>query len=101
VKLPARHRWLTPVILATQEAEIRRVEVRSQPGEIVHKTLSGKYLTQKRAGKSPEFKPQYNRKKKKRTSQKTLQILKRKNKRVEPKDVAEYPERHKKYSRPN
>jgi predicted transcriptional regulator len=65
VKLPARHRWLTPVILATQEAEIRRVEVRSQPGEIVHKTLSGKYLTQKRAGKSPEFKPQYNRKKKK------------------------------------
>jgi hypothetical protein len=26
--------WLTPVILATQEAEIRRIEVRSQPGKI-------------------------------------------------------------------
>jgi hypothetical protein len=38
----ARHRWLTPVILATQEAEIRRVAVRSQPGSIskVPKTLS-------------------------------------------------------------
>jgi hypothetical protein len=23
--------WLTPVILATQEAQIRRIEVRSQP----------------------------------------------------------------------
>jgi hypothetical protein len=23
----ARHQWLTPVILATQEAEIRRIEV--------------------------------------------------------------------------
>jgi hypothetical protein len=28
-------RWLTPVILATQEAEIRRITVRSQPGKIV------------------------------------------------------------------
>jgi hypothetical protein len=27
--------WLTPVILATQEAEIRRITVRSQPREIV------------------------------------------------------------------
>jgi uncharacterized protein (DUF305 family) len=26
-----RCQWLTPVILATQEAEIRRMEVRSQP----------------------------------------------------------------------
>jgi hypothetical protein len=31
----ARHWWLTPVILATQEAEIRRISVRSQPGQIV------------------------------------------------------------------
>jgi hypothetical protein len=31
----ARHQWLTPVILATQEAEIERVMVRSQPGQIV------------------------------------------------------------------
>jgi hypothetical protein len=30
-----RRQWLTPVILVTQEAEIRRIEVQSQPGEIV------------------------------------------------------------------
>jgi hypothetical protein len=30
------------VILATREAEIRRIEVQSQPGQIVDKTLSGK-----------------------------------------------------------
>jgi hypothetical protein len=34
--------WLTSVILATQEAEIRRIMVRSQPGQIVHETLSQK-----------------------------------------------------------
>jgi uncharacterized membrane protein len=27
--------WIMPVILATQEAEIRRIEVRSQSGQIV------------------------------------------------------------------
>jgi hypothetical protein len=31
-----------PVILATQEAEIRRIVVQSHPGQIVHKTLSQK-----------------------------------------------------------
>jgi hypothetical protein len=36
-----------PIILATQEAEIRRIVVRSQPGEIVQETLSRKYPTQK------------------------------------------------------
>jgi hypothetical protein len=40
-----------PVILATQEAEIRRVAVQSQSGQIVHKTLSQKHPTQKGAGK--------------------------------------------------
>jgi hypothetical protein len=34
--------WLTPVIPATQEAEIRRITARSQPGEIVPETLSRK-----------------------------------------------------------
>jgi hypothetical protein len=27
--------WLTPVILPTQEAKIRRITVQSQPGQIV------------------------------------------------------------------
>jgi hypothetical protein len=35
-------RWLMPEILATQEAEISRIMVRSQPGQKVHKTLSRK-----------------------------------------------------------
>jgi hypothetical protein len=36
-----------PVILVMQEAEIRRVTVQSQPGQIVCESLSRKYLTQK------------------------------------------------------
>jgi hypothetical protein len=28
----AGHQWLTPVVLATQEAEIRKIEIQSQPG---------------------------------------------------------------------
>jgi hypothetical protein len=32
-----------PVILATQEAEIRRIRVQSHPGQIVHETLSQKH----------------------------------------------------------
>jgi hypothetical protein len=58
-----------PVILATQEAEIRRIVVQGQPRQIVCETLSRKYPTQKRAGGvaqggGPEFKPQYCKKKK-------------------------------------
>jgi hypothetical protein len=34
--------WLTPIILATQEAEISRIKVQSQPGQIVCETLSRK-----------------------------------------------------------
>jgi hypothetical protein len=36
----AGQRWLMSVILATQEAEIRRIAVQSQFRQIVHKTLS-------------------------------------------------------------
>jgi UDP-N-acetylglucosamine:LPS N-acetylglucosamine transferase len=58
-----------PVILATWEAEIRRITVRSQPRQIVHETLSRKNPSQKRAsrvaqGVGLEFKPQYHKKKK-------------------------------------
>jgi hypothetical protein len=31
------HWWLTAVILATQEAEIRKIAAQSQPRKIVHK----------------------------------------------------------------
>jgi hypothetical protein len=43
----AKHWWLTPVILATPEAEIRRIKVGGQLGQILLQTLSQKYPTQK------------------------------------------------------
>jgi hypothetical protein len=51
------------VILATQEAEIRRIAVQSQPRQIVFETPSQKIPSGKRAGgvtqgEGPEFKPQ-------------------------------------------
>jgi hypothetical protein len=60
--------WLTPVIPAIQEAEIRRITVQSQLGQIVRETLSRKTISQKRAGGvaqgvGPEFKSQYQKKK--------------------------------------
>jgi hypothetical protein len=42
--------WLTPIILTTEEAEIRRIDVQSQPGQIVLETLSRKNPSQKRSG---------------------------------------------------
>jgi hypothetical protein len=62
-----------PIILVTQEAEIRRIVVRSQPEQIVCENLSQKNPTKKRAGEvaqgvGPEFKLQYCEKKKKNTS---------------------------------
>jgi hypothetical protein len=38
----AGHQWLMPIILATQEAKIRRISVQSHPGQLVRKTLSRK-----------------------------------------------------------
>jgi hypothetical protein len=57
-----------PVILAIQEADIRRIMVQSQPEELVRKTLSQKTLHKNRAGRvaqgeGPEFKLQYHKKK--------------------------------------
>jgi hypothetical protein len=43
--------WLTSVILAIEEAKIRRIVVRSQPRQIVHKTLSQKHPSQKKKKK--------------------------------------------------
>jgi hypothetical protein len=34
-KMPAGHWWLTPIILANQEADIRRIQIQSQPRQIV------------------------------------------------------------------
>jgi hypothetical protein len=44
-----RHQWLTPVILPTREAEVRRVTVPSQLTQIVHETLSQKIHHKKMA----------------------------------------------------
>jgi hypothetical protein len=60
-----------PVILATEEAEIRKITVQSQPEQIVHKTLSSKKKKKERGtggeaqSVNPELKPQYHKKKKK------------------------------------
>jgi hypothetical protein len=66
----ARCSCFTPVILATQEEEIR-TEVQSQPRQIAPKTLPLKNPFQRRAGGvaqgiGPDFKSQYHKKKKKR-----------------------------------
>jgi hypothetical protein len=45
------HQWLTLIILAIQEEEIRRITAQGQPRQIVCKTLSPKYSTQKRTGR--------------------------------------------------
>jgi hypothetical protein len=70
IKFQVGHWWLTSVILASQEAEIRSNVVQSQPRQIVHKTLSQKKkkITKKRAdrmsqGVGPEFKLLYHKRK--------------------------------------
>jgi hypothetical protein len=37
-----RRQWPTPVLLAIQEAKVRRIAVRSQPRQIVRENLSQK-----------------------------------------------------------
>jgi hypothetical protein len=56
-------------MVVTQEAEIQRIVVQGQPGQIVHETLSQKNNpSQERTGVAQgvgsEFKPQYCKKKK-------------------------------------
>jgi hypothetical protein len=60
--VPAGHWRLSPIILATQEAEIRKITVQSQPRQIVRKTLCQKNPLQKMVGGvaydvGSEFKP--------------------------------------------
>jgi hypothetical protein len=77
VHTPTRCLWLTPVILPTQEAEIRRIMVQSQPRQIIQKTLFWKKTHHKNRasvpaqGESPEFKPQYCKKKKRKRERET------------------------------
>jgi hypothetical protein len=59
-----------PIILATQEAEIRRIEVQTQPRQklerpYLRKTLHKKWSSGVAQGVGPEFKPQSRKKKKK------------------------------------
>jgi hypothetical protein len=58
------------VILATQEAKIRKITIWRQPRQTVCETLSQESTSQKRAdgmaiGVGSEFKPQYSKKRKK------------------------------------
>jgi hypothetical protein len=62
--------WLTPIILAAQEAEIRSITVQSHPRQIVPQdTISKNKKTFKKRtggvaqGVGPEFKPRYCKKK--------------------------------------
>jgi hypothetical protein len=45
-RIRAGHQWLMPVILATQDAEIRSIVVQRQSRQIVHETLSRKNASQ-------------------------------------------------------
>jgi hypothetical protein len=50
-----------PIILAIWEAEIQRIVVQGQPGQIVHKTqrkMDWRCVSNKKTTQSPEFKPQ-------------------------------------------
>jgi hypothetical protein len=59
--------WLTPVIPATEEAEVRRTTVQRQPGKQFMRPYLKKPVTENGwrsgSGEGPEFKPQYHKKK--------------------------------------
>jgi hypothetical protein len=60
----ARHQWLTPVILVTQVAEIRRIMVKASLGKEFSRPYLKKTHHKNRAGgvaqgEGPEFKLQY------------------------------------------
>jgi hypothetical protein len=60
------HQWLTPVNLVTQEAEIRKIRDQSQPG-LADPILKNPFIKKgwwSGSRWSPEFKPQYWKKKK-------------------------------------
>jgi hypothetical protein len=46
--------WITPVILTTQEVEIKRISVQGQSGQIGLETLSQNYPTQKSASEGTQ-----------------------------------------------
>jgi hypothetical protein len=62
----AGHWWLMPVILATQEAEIRKIGFKASPGKWFMRPNLEKHFTKigLAQGEDPEFKPQYRKKKK-------------------------------------
>jgi hypothetical protein len=62
---PQDFKKLLHVILATQEAGIRRIVVPSQPANSLRDPISKTPITKKKweeAGEGPEFKPQYRKK---------------------------------------
>jgi hypothetical protein len=70
-----------PVILATQQAEIRRIKVQSQAKQIVQQDPILKTHHKNRAGgvaqgEGPEFKPQYHTKKKKKEKKISRVVIK-------------------------
>jgi hypothetical protein len=72
-----RHQWLSLIILATQEAEIRRITVQSQAGQIVHETLSLKThykegLVEWLKAQALSSSPSISKKKKKKSSKKPV-----------------------------
>jgi hypothetical protein len=50
LRTKAKHQWLTLIILATQEAEIRRITVQARPGKQFIRPYLPKYPTRKKAG---------------------------------------------------